>query len=141
MFYVIQTLTSELVFIKWYRMPKPGRSPASEFIAELQTQLDQAKQPLYFLSDLRGGLITDVRVLMQLGKLTQHPQYGGGVAFSHDVLSDIFVGVFTKFAGPAKGDDVLYEQLQQALDDLERRKPGIAQGIDWAAVLAQVAAL
>ncbi len=135
-YYRLQALTKELVYIKWYRLSKEETQSKIHFIRDMEQLLDQAEAPLYFLSDLRQGRIVDVNLLQKLGGLTQHANYGGGSAFSKDVLSEIFVGLFSKFAAPKQGDSVFYENIEDALAYLESLKAGLAHNIDWNAVLA-----
>jgi hypothetical protein len=136
-YYRLRALTRELIFIKWYRMPSSETRSKTQFIKEMTQILDGADAPVYFLSDLRQGRIVDVSILQKLGGLTQHENYGGGSAFSQDVLSEIFVGLFSKFAAPKQGDSVFYDKLEDALAFLESTKAGLAQNIDWNAVLAE----
>jgi len=136
-YYRLQALTKELVFIKWYRLSKEDTRSKIHFIRDMEQLLDQAEAPLYFLSDLRQGRIVDVNILQKLGRLTLHKNYGGGSAFSEDVLSEIFVNLFSKFATPKQGDSVFYDKLEDALAFLESSKAGLAQNIDWNAVLAE----
>jgi hypothetical protein len=136
-YYRLQALTKELIFIKWYRLPSQATKSKTQFIAEMTQILNETDAPVYFLSDLRQGRIVDVNILQKLGGLTQHENYGGGSAFSQDVLSEIFVGLFSRFAAPKQGDSVFYDKLEDALAFLESTKPGLAQNIDWNAVLAE----
>ncbi|MBZ0282824.1 MAG: hypothetical protein K8L97_18945 [Anaerolineae bacterium] len=136
-FYTLSLLSDELVFIKWHKIHKETTQPEAAFIDELRRLLEQAEHPLYFLSDLRLARIVDVNTLQRLGKLTQHPNYGGGVAFSEDIISTIFVNLFSKFAAdPKKGESVMYKKVEEALTHLEKLKPGLTQGIDWNTVFA-----
>jgi hypothetical protein len=139
MHYYLKALSEELLFIKWYKVPVgEATQPESHFIHDLKERLDTSPHPLYFLSDLRQGRITDVKILHQLGQLTRHANYGGGMAFSGDLISGIFVGVFSEFALPEKGTDVFHETIQDALAHLEAMKPGVTQVVDWAEVLEEV---
>lgn len=136
-FYTLKFLSDELVFVKWYKIRKETMKPEVDFTTELHHLLEQSPHPLYFISDLRLARIVDVGILQQLGKLTKHRQYGGGVAFSEDIISTIFVNLFSKFAAdPKKGESVMYKTAEEALAHLEKLKPGLTQEIDWNAVFA-----
>jgi len=136
-YYRLQALTEELIFIKWYRVAGKATKSKGQFIDDLTQLLDQAEAPIYFLSDLRQGRLVDVNIIQKLGGLTQHENYGGGSAFSKDVLSEIFVGLFSRFAAPKQGESVFYENFEDALAYLESLKAGLAQNIDWQTVLAE----
>jgi len=136
-YYRLQALTEELIFIKWYRVAGKATKTKGQFIDDLTQLLDQAEAPIYFLSDLRQGRLVDVNIIQKLGGLTQHENYGGGSAFSKDVLSEIFVGLFSRFAAPKQGESVFYENFEDALAYLESLKAGLAQNIDWQTVLAE----
>src|SRR5689334_4040036 len=108
-FYDLRQLTDELIFIKWYKSTSQLTHPEADYIEDLRRRLAESPHPLYFLSDLRQGRIIDVSILQRLGALTRHANYGGGSAFSEDVISSMFVGVFSKFADAKKGSSVFYK--------------------------------
>ena len=130
-FYDLRQLTDELIFVKWYKTANEFTRPESDYIDDLRKRLADAQQPLYFLSDLRTGRIIDVGILQKLGALTRHANYGGGSAFSEDVISSMFVGVFSKFADAEKGSSVFYKTIDDALAYLEALKPEVTQSVDW----------
>lgn len=136
--YVIKQLTEDLIFIKWYKQMGIDTRPESAYLGDLGNLLNRSPHPLYFLSDLRLGRIIDVGTLQKLGRLTRHENYGGGSAFSEDVISNMFVGIFSHFADAQKGTSVFYKTLPEALSYLEALKPGVTGGIDWQAVLTNV---
>jgi hypothetical protein len=72
-----------------------------------------------------------VGILQKLGNLTRHVNYGGGSAFSEDVISSMFVGIFTKFADAEKGSSVFYKKINEALAYLEALKHGVTTTVDW----------
>src|SRR4051812_19331456 len=102
-FYDLRPLTDELIFVKWYKTANSLTHPEADYIEDLRKRLNDSPHALYFLSDLRSGRIIDVSILQKLGALTRHTNYGGGSAFSEDVISSMFVGVFSKFASVEKG--------------------------------------
>jgi hypothetical protein len=138
MYYILLNITDELLFIKWYRSPSEGTKPQEEYVDDLRARLEASEHSLYFLSDLREGRIMDVTIIQRLGRLTHHPNYGAGAAFSRDVFSNVFVGVFSRFAKPEKGEGVFFDKMEDALAYLESFKPGLAQDIDWGAALADL---
>lgn len=138
MYYILLEVTEELLFIKWYRSASADTKPQEEFVDDLRARLDASEIPLYFLSDLRGGRIMDVGIIQRLGRLTHHLNYGAGTAFSIDVFSSMFVGVFSRFAKPEKGESVFYDKMEDALAYLESFKPGVTRDINWGEVLAKL---
>ena len=86
----------------------------------------------------RKGRIIDVGILQKLGSLTRHANYGGGSAFSEDVISSMFVGVFSKFADAKKGSSVFYKTIDEALAYLEALKPGVTASVDWQAFITSL---
>jgi hypothetical protein len=124
-------LSAELLFIKWFKSPTVDSKSQSKFIDDMTRWLEDSPHPIYFLSDLRTGRIMDAMTIQRLGKLTYHANYGGGVAFSKDFVAGLFVGMFSKFAEPERGDSVFFETVDQALAKLESIKPGITREIDW----------
>ncbi len=135
-FYDLRQVTDELIFIKWYKTANAFTRPESEYIEDLRRRLKDSPHPLYFLSDLRQGRIIDVGILQKLGSLTRHVNYGGGSAFSEDVISSMFVGIFSKFADAEKGSSVFYKTIDQALSYLEALKPGVTTPVDWQTFIA-----
>jgi hypothetical protein len=138
MHYILLNITDELLFIKWYRSPSEDTKPQEDYVDDLRARMDASEFPLYFLSDLREGRIMDVSIIQRLGRLTHHPNYGAGTAFSKDVFSSMFVGVFSRFAKPEKGESVFYDKMEDSLAYLESFKPGLAHDIDWGAALARL---
>ena len=140
MHYEIQPLSKQLIFVRWFPQATSRSRPQSEYITEIAHLLNAATEPLYFLSDLRFGRITDVRLLQQLAKVTFHSSYGGSTAFSGSLLSELFVGVYSKFADPGEAENAFYKTLDQALGYLERIKPNITEGIDWQGIVRAMSA-
>ncbi len=137
-FYNLRQVTDELIFVKWYKTANASTKPESEYIEVLRHLLKESPHPLYFLSDLRQGRIVDVGILQKLGILTKHENYGGGAAFSEDVISSMFVGIFSKFATAEKGSSVFYKTIDDALSYLEALKPGVTQTVDWQSFIAEL---
>jgi hypothetical protein len=130
----MQLLKADLLVIRWLSAPAEGYQPQAEYIAQFRAYLEAATQPIYILSDLRYGKITNVRILQQLGKLTYHPMFGGGTAFAGDISAEVYVGVFSHFASRPKREDVVHANLEAALAYLETLKAGVTEGIDWSSM-------
>lgn len=136
-YYKITQLTSELVYIKWQRFAQDDQYRDEQHVVnDLRTLLDHTACPLYVLSDLRGGRITDVNRLKQLAELTHHPNFGGSAAFAKDPLATIFVGVFRQLTRRDQQNPEIYDQPEEAIGFLESLKPGLTTPVDWAAVLS-----
>ena len=135
-FYDLRQVTDELIFVKWQKTANALTRPETDYIEDLRKRLKDSPYPLYFLSDLRKGRIIDVGILQKLGGLTRHVNYGGGSAFSEDVISSMFVGIFSKFATAEKGTSVFYKTIDDALVYLEALKPGVTQAVDWQTFIA-----
>jgi len=133
--YEILKLSDELYFIRWLHSPEEGAPSERHFIEDLKTRLDEADKPIYFISDLRLGRINNIKVLRELGKLSQHKHWGGSTAFSSDPLTSVVVGVFSRFAGNEHPEDEIWKIPEEAIAYLESLKPGITTGIDWQTVL------
>ena len=50
---------------------------------------------------------------------------------SEDVISSMFVGIFSKFATAEKGCSVFYKTIDEALAYLEALKPDVTANVDW----------
>ncbi len=135
MFYKMQLLKEDLLLIRWQAEALEGYKAQTDYLTDFRAYLDAATQPIYVISDLRYGKITDVRILQQLGRLTYHPNYGAGVAFSDDIGAEIYVGVFSRFAARPKREENVHSSLSKALAYLETFKAGISEGVDWEGVL------
>ncbi|MCE7946806.1 MAG: hypothetical protein DYG88_05190 [Chloroflexi bacterium CFX4] len=133
MFYEIHQLTEQLLYIRWIAQAQPNCHPEGEYIADLRHRFDTATQPLYIVSDLRHGKITNVRILQQLGKLTFHPNFGGGTAFTENFTTTIYVSIFARFSAEAKRENDIFSSLSEALAHLESLKAGVTEGVDWEA--------
>ena len=129
MAYEIHQLSDQLIFIVWTRYPSSLEE--KQFLLEHKQQLDDATQPLYFISDLRRGKVMSVSTLSEMSKLARHDNYGGGTAFSSDPLSKIMVDSFRSLTREAKERTQMFDAPEDALAFLESLSPGITQDIDW----------
>ncbi len=139
MFYEIRQLNEQLLYVRWMPQAQPNCHPEGEYIADLRHRFDAAVQPLYVVSDLRYGKITNVRILQQLGKLTFHPNYGGSTAFTENFTTTIYVSIFARFSAEAKREDDIFSSLSEALAYLESLKAGVTEGVDWEALAQSLA--
>lgn len=135
MSYQIKPVSPELVYIKWYANTDPRGKAEATFIADLTACLNQAPHPIYFISDVRAGRITDVGTLSQLANLTRHKNWAGSTAFAQNPLSAIFVSTFASLAKKGREHQEMQDTPGDALAYLESLKPGITNGIDWQSVL------
>jgi len=130
--YRVRKLSEQLVYIRW--LQRPSAVEGYEFVQDLRDILNESPQPLYFISDLRKGQITDVQVLRQLGDLTKHAYWAGSTAFSELISSKVFVDVFTSLAQQRTRE--IWPTAQEALAYLESICPGVTTDIDWDDVLS-----
>jgi hypothetical protein len=131
--YSIHHLSNELIFIQWHRTASFSSEDA--FLKAIRVLLEEAPQPLYFLSDLRKGRITTVRTLQRLSELTKHSNWAGSTAFSQQPSTKMLIGSFQKFAQRSTSKNEQHETLEEALAFLESLKEELTQGIDWAKYL------
>lgn len=133
--YQIKRLTESLVYIKWLRTPSLNSQSERQYVVDVQKLLDDASSPQYFISDLRKGRIVTVNILRQLGRFTEHKNWGGSTAFSKNPVTSIMVDVFSRFAHKERPQDEIWTTPEEALAYLETLKPKITEGINWNAVL------
>jgi hypothetical protein len=137
MYFILKSLTAELIYIRWYMAKSSEASPLSAFISQLGRTLNEAPQPLYFLSDLRYGRILDIAVIQQLGGLTKHPNWAGSAAFSANPISQMLVGNFNRMRSDGKRKNrEIYDTPEEVIASLEVIKPGVSGGVDWIAILS-----
>lgn len=134
MYYKIQQLTPELVYIKWYKTPTMNSDAPVQFIKALKQVLDEAEAPLYFISDLRLGRLISIHAVNQLSGLTRHENWAGSTAFSQDPLTAVFVDSFLKMSD-VKSQNELFDKFEDAIAFLLALKPDIADGVDWETIL------
>lgn len=129
MIYEIKAIKPTLFLITWNGYPSNGE--AAQFIRELTALLNNAKEALYFISDLRKGCIVNVRMVSQLVALTQHPKWGGSTAFSKQPISRIFLNSFERLLPEAKGDNNTFEHPEEAISYLEMLAPELTKDVNW----------
>lgn len=130
--YRITCLKPNLVLIQWFESP-PDRSPdVAAWINELRDMVQRAGTPIYFLSDLRAGRVTDVNALFELAIISKHKNWAAGVSFSSNISSKVYAGLFARFS---QREQPIAGSLEAALHTLEAQHPGLTADIDWAAVL------
>ncbi len=133
--YEIHKVKPDLIFIRWHRAPSRQSESQQVFLADLKTLLDQATEPIYFLSDLRHGVITNIETLRRLGELTTHHNWGGGVSYGTKFSTDMYVDTFEGLSLRKTGDHMAYT-LEDALAYLESLKAGLTEGVDWDSLFA-----
>jgi hypothetical protein len=133
MAYVVNRLNPHLTMIVWMRTPLPAE--AKDFIHTLQTILDTADEPQYFISDLRRGQIVDVRIIHQLSALTKHANWAGSTAFSQSPISKLFLGSFRKMVN-ASDKNMSFDLPEDAIAFLEALSPNLTSSLDWPHILS-----
>lgn len=128
--YTFHWLSDDLLLIVWHRTSLDREIPR-RYIRDLQEIMDDVDHPLYFLSDLREGRITDMRSLLSLAKLTKHRNWGGGAAFSSNPMTKVFVDTVRRLSSDIETRDGIFHTPEEAVAYLESLKSGIADGIDW----------
>lgn len=132
--YRINIISDQLVYIAWDK--NPLRDEAYRFIDDLTVILDDATQPLYFLSDLRNGRIIDIRAIHLLSELTTHRNWAGSTAFSENPLSKLFTMTFRKGIFNDLDRNTFFATPEEAISFLEVLSPGISECMEWAKILA-----
>jgi len=133
--YEITKLSNELIFIRWHRSPSPSSKVERAFLDELRNMLDEANNPIYFISDLRHGRIINVLTLQRLAEIAQHKNWGGSTAFSSKSTTGDFVRTFAILSRQDEPADEHHDTPEAAVAYLERLKTGITDDIDWVKVL------
>lgn len=132
--YQMIRVSGQVVVFRWEGVAGQGDSAAQSWLRDIQTALEGATAPLYFVSDLRAGYVADVLTLRRLGKLTAHANWGGGMAIGSAVASDLYVNAFNRLAPNPVGDRQV-RTLAEVKMALEKLAPGITADVDWEAAL------
>ncbi|MEO0561155.1 MAG: hypothetical protein AAF125_03525 [Chloroflexota bacterium] len=132
--YSIEQLAPDLLFIRWHG--NPSNREGLQFAADLAAYYDAADAPVYTLADLSGGFISDMGVIAHLSGLSRHEHHGGGVTFGGDYRADVFVGMYERMAHPTDNRN-WYPTIAEAIQELERRVPGVTAELNWDQVLAE----
>ena len=136
MSYRILMLNPCLYYIKWFEIPKPNSQMMKNHFFELNAILDSEEQPAYFISDLREGHITNVHLLLQLAKILDHKNYGGGCSFSSTPAASTDATMFQYIQNVSRGKNTansnkLFATAEEAIAYVESLKKGITDNIDW----------
>jgi hypothetical protein len=134
MAYAITKLSERLYLIRW--SADATTEEANEYLAELAQILDQTSIPIYFISDLRRGCITQLSALRRLANLATHPNWGGSTAFG-SMSSAVFSSLFERFTSNRQQGDRTYTDAQEAITYLETLFQGITAAIDWERILSE----
>lgn len=132
--YEIQQLSERLFLIRWHTTPTVGSPVEQRFLDDLHALLTNARQPLYFLIDVRQGRISNAEALRDMGKLTAHAKWGGSASFSGNPTTRLMMDVFRKYAHRSLSERLnqTWHTPQQALNHLESLSNGVTTGIDVA---------
>lgn len=133
MTYSFRNLSKQLVLIRWEKTP--NEKEREQFLHEVKRTLENAESPIYFISDLRRGRISDLQTIRQLIQILEHKNYAGSVSFSSDTRTKLIAGVFTKLANTEGMRDKDCETLEEAMGFLESLSAGLTKDIDWESVL------
>lgn len=141
MSYRILWLNPSLYYVKWFEIPKPNSQMMKNYFFELNAILDSEEQPVYFLSDLRKGHITNVHLLLQLAKVLSHKNYGGGVAFSDKSSASTDMSMFQYIQKMSRSTNAsashqLFVTAEEAIAYLESIETGITKDINWDEILS-----
>lgn len=132
MYYKIIKLKDNLVFIQWLKQPLANNPITHQWVDEIKDLIENAPLPLFFFSDVRRGHVTDIRAIQRLARLTQHDNYGGGVALGNKLAPQVYIKLESELG---KNDDAMFYSLETAVSTLERFEPGITANIDWESLL------
>lgn len=132
-YYTITRIKPNLMFVRWFATPLNREDVVRAYFGELRHILQTATQPIYAISDLRDGRITDVKLLYELSKVLDHPHWGGGTSFSSTLTGTLYADVYAQFADARELPAT--ESLESALAALETLQPGIADGVDWERII------
>ena len=134
MSYEFRYLADDLVLILWHRVA--SKLDADAYLRDLRNAIENASGKIYFFSDLRHGHVTHSRVLREMGRLTAHPNWGGGVALVESLSAEVFVRLFGRFVTPEM-KDFIFDKVEDACDRLERWQKGVTQGHDWTMLIPE----
>lgn len=133
MVYQFNFLTNNLVFIAWEKHPTIEQ--ALQFLQDFEVLLNEANQPLYFISDLRRGYIQNTGLIRRLSALNQHPNYAGGTGFADDILSNSLLRLWKQFSRDEDPVSQVWPRAKDAVEYLESLQPGLTHGVEWRTVL------
>jgi hypothetical protein len=121
-------LADDLIFVRWNKIAT--EKDAQAYLSDLTSSIENATDKIYFFSDLRKGYITSTRVLREMGRLTAHPHWGGGIAIVEALTTEVFVRLFGRFVEPEM-TEFIFDDVHKACARLERWKKGITEPYDW----------
>lgn len=139
--YKILLLKPQLYYVKWSEIPKPNSPQMERYFFEMNAILDSEEQTVYFLSDLRDGHITNAHLLLQLARVLDHKNYGGGASFSQNNAAERDLRMLSyiqtaNMKAHVKAPNKLFLTPQEALDYLESVHPTITSDVDWDEILS-----
>lgn len=141
MSYKILLLYPCLYYVKWFNIPKPNDPLMKQYFFELNAILDSEEEPVFFLSDLREGHITNAHLLIQLVKVLDHKNYGGGCSFGDSAMVQADVSMFNYMQQMSRGNNrqqanEVFASPQEAIAHVEQRFPDIRSSVDWDEVIS-----
>ena len=125
------------MLVRWYRSPEMGAESETAYLTEVTAILNEATEPVFFMSDLRRGSIGNARILKELGKLASHKWLGGSTAFANDPVTELMINVFSQFAKRVRfqTNNETWDTPEEAIAYLETLSPGLTQDIEWDTVI------
>jgi hypothetical protein len=129
--YRIYQLTPRIYFIRWLR--QPNITSAMQWVKDLRGFLNQADASVYFVSDVRQGVVEDVRVLSHLAELIKHRNWGGGLSLSDSLSGDVYVQMYGRLSGAGNQRDIC-RSPEEISERLNLAEAGIDSGIEWDSV-------
>ncbi len=133
MVYEIRFLSEHLVYIKWHGFPTMEQG--LQFLRDFQKILDDARHPVYFLSDLRHGHIQNTHLIRRLSAFNQHPNFGGGTGFTDNPCMQATLRLWAQFSPVQDRISHLWPRSCDAIEYLESLRPGLTESINWQGIL------
>jgi hypothetical protein len=141
MSYKILLLYPRLYYVKWFNIPKPNEPLMKQYFFELNAILDSEEEAVFFVSDLREGHITNAHLFIQLIKVLDHKNYGGGCSFGDTAMVQADVSMFNYMQKMSRGraskqSNEMFASPEEAIIYIEKRFPDISSTVDWDEVIS-----
>jgi len=130
--YTLKRMKENLYFARLHQYP--NQADCHHFLQEMKKMVADTPpgEKVYLVTDFRGGMFTDVRMLKESAKLTTHPQFGASIGFGGEGLKEIFGDIFAENAQqPDEIPPEMPKTAAEAIALLEAVAPGITAEVDW----------
>lgn len=127
--YEITMIKPNLMFINWLRSPSPVEE--KDFNMTLMSLLDETKQPIYLLSDLRHGRLMSFEAVRTLSGITHHANFAGSSGYTQNPMSVLFAKQFLMHLTRNRDRNTLFDYPRDAIKALHDLEPGIMDGVYW----------